>query len=82
MTTKGEPEISDDKKTIEKLRETIATLDARLAEANREAHRWQNVATQWRIQHDKRCSEVVAVKAEAADLRAELQALTPPEVAE
>ena len=74
--------MSEDKQTIEKLRETIATLDARLAEANREAHRWQNVATQWRIQHDKRSGEVVAAQAEAADLRAQVQALTPPEVAE
>jgi len=74
--------MSEDKQTIEKLRETIATLDARLAEANREALCWHNVATQWRIQHDKRSGEAVAAQSEAADLRAELQALTPPEVAE
>ena len=71
--------MSDDKQTIEKLREAIATLDARLAEANRVAHLLQNVATQWRVQHDKRSAEVVAAQAEAADLRAQVAALTPEE---
>ena len=74
--------MSEEKASIEQLREVIATLDERIAEAKREAYRWQNVANQWHVLHDKRSAEVVAAQAEAADLRAQVAALTPPEVAD